>query len=175
MVVACQTLKGVINRNARTLIEDSIDGIDIIGSLPAADPGKESEHLDIVMTWAKQTGKRLHVHVDQLNTDEEKETELLARKAMEHGLYNRVSAIHSISLACHPKHYRDEVYRMCKDAGLSFICCPSAWIDHRRQERKSVTHNSITPVDELLDHDIKVALGTDNICDVYKPYTSLGF
>jgi cytosine/adenosine deaminase-related metal-dependent hydrolase len=170
LVTACQTLKGVLKPKPRQLLEDVIDSIGIIGSLPGADPGKESDHLDVVMSWAKQTGKRLHVHVDQLNSPQEKETELLARKTIEWGLESRVTAIHSISLACHKKEYRNEVYRICQDADLTFICCPSAWIDHQRTETLTPTHNSITPVEELLENNLRVALGTDNIVDVYKPY-----
>jgi cytosine/adenosine deaminase-related metal-dependent hydrolase len=89
---------------------------------------------------------------------------------MFHGWEGKVTAVHSISLAAHPKHYRQKVYSMAKDAGLSFVCCPIAWIDHRRTENMSVTHNAITPVDELVENDLVVAMGTDNINDVYKPY-----
>ena len=116
-------------------------------------------------------GKRLHVHVDQLNTPEEKETELLARKTIQHGLQGRVTAVHALSLACHPKKYRNEIYRLSKDAGLSFVSCPSAWIDHPRREDLVPSHNATTPVDELLANDLTVAIGSDNICDVYKPYS----
>tara|TARA_Y100001973_G_C5196210_1_gene334441 strand:- start:1657 stop:2643 length:987 start_codon:yes stop_codon:yes gene_type:complete len=170
LIIACQTLKGVLEKEPRNLLETVIDSIDIIGSLPGADSGKEAAHLDVVMDWAKQTGKRLHVHVDQNNRPFERETELLARKTMEHGLESRVTAIHSISLACHPKTYREEVYKMCIDADLTFICCPSAWIDHKRSEILAPIHNSITPVDELLNRGLRVAIGSDNICDLYKPY-----
>jgi len=168
--IANQTLKGVIDPEPRGLLENVIDAVDILGSLPGADPGQEGMHLDIVMGWAKQTGKRLHVHVDQLNRPDEKETELLARKTIQHGLEGKVTAIHSISLACHPKAYRDEVYRICKDADLTFIACPSAWIDHKRSEVLAPIHNSITPVDELLQWGLRVACGSDNIHDVYKPF-----
>ena len=167
---ACQTLKGVCNKVERKYIENSIEKIDIIGSLPAADKSPE-KHLDIIMNMAKSSGKRVHSHVDQLNTDEEKETELLARKTIEYGLEGLVTAVHSISLACHPKKYREYVYALCKDAGISFISCPSAWIDSRRTERLSVTHNSVTPIDEILKHELIVAVGTDNIHDIYKPYS----
>jgi len=170
VVLASQTLKGVLNKKNRALLEEVIEDFDIIGSLPGADAGKEADHLDVIMKWAKQLNKRVHVHVDQLNSPMEKETELLARKTMEHGLEGMVTAVHSISLAAHPKKYRDEVYRMCVDADLSFITCPSAWIDHKRSEVMTPTHNSITPVDELLQHGLTVAIGSDNICDVYKPY-----
>ena len=168
--IATQTLKGVLDKASRNLLEHVIDCIDIVGSLPGADPGREDKHLDIVMDWAKQSGKRLHVHVDQMNRPSQKETELLARKTIQHGLEGRVSAIHAISLACHPIAYREEVYRMCKDADLTFIACPSAWIDHKRDETLAPIHNSVTPVDELLHWGLRVALGSDNIHDVYKPY-----
>ena len=60
---------------------------------------------------------------------------------------------------------------MSKDAGLSFISCPSAWIDHPRREDLVPSHNATTPVDELLEHDLTVAIGSDNIHDIYKPYS----
>jgi hypothetical protein len=53
---------------------------------------------------------------------------------------------------------------------LQFVSCPSAWIDHPRTERLSPTHNSITPIDELLEWGFVVGIGTDNIEDIYKPY-----
>jgi len=168
--IACQTLKGVVDVQSRRLLMNRLDDFDVVGSLPKVDRGREEEHLEIVMSWAKQTGKRLHVHVDQMNSAEEKETELLARKTIQYGLEGRVTAVHSISLAAHPKKYRNEVYKMCKDADLSFITCPTAWIDHPCSENLSVTHNSITPVEELIENELLVALGTDNINDIYKPY-----
>ena len=168
--VASQTLKGVLSFKERSLIEKHLEDVHIIGSLPGADRGKESEHIDCVMGWAKEFNKRLHVHVDQLNTVKEKETELLARKTIEWGLEGRVTAVHSISLACHPKKYRQEIYKISRDAGLSFITCPSAWIDHPRREDLAPIHNSITPVDELIQNNLVVAIGSDNIYDVYKPY-----
>ena len=167
--IACQTLKGVLRPKYEMMIEFQLQNIDIIGSLPAADLDK-AKHLDKVMKWAKEYNKRLHVHVDQLNTPEEKETEMLARKTMEWGIEGNVTAVHSISLACHPEYYRNEVYKMSRDAGLSFISCPSAWIDHPRREDLAPIHNSITPVDELIQNDLIVAIGSDNIMDVYKPY-----
>ena len=124
------------------------------------------------MDLASVYNKRLHVHVDQLNTASEKETELLARKTMDHGLEGKVTAVHSISLACHPKWYRRDVYKMSRDAGLSFIACPTAWIDSRRSEELAPIHNAITPVDELVENDLIVAIGSDNIHDIYKPYST---
>ncbi|APJ04088.1 amidohydrolase family protein [Silvanigrella aquatica] len=169
-LLACQTLKGVVNKEARHWFEKSLEHVDIIGGLPGADAGNEAEHIDILLKAAKETNKRVHIHVDQLNTAKEKETELLARKVIQWGLEGKVTAVHGISIAAHPKKYREELFKLCVDAGLSFVACPTAWIDSRRTEVLSPTHNSVTPIDEMIPAGIMVALGSDNICDIYKPY-----
>jgi len=172
--IACQTLKGVLGKECKIMLIESLEQglIDIIGSLPGADKGYEEKHIEYMLLLGSAYGKRVHVHVDQLNTATEKETEILARKTMSAGMEGRVTAVHSISLACHPKWYRMEVYKMAQDAGLSFIACPTAWIDARRTEEMAPIHNAITPVDELLEHDLVVAIGSDNIHDVYKPFST---
>ena len=172
--IATQTLKGIVSPYERIFLEMALDTgvVDIIGSLPGADAGLEDNHLDIIFQLAKRYKKRIHVHVDQLNSPREKETELLARKTMQHGYEGLVTAVHSISLAAHPMKYREEVYKMAKDSGLSFIACPTAWIDSRRTEVLTPTHNAVTPVDEMIMHDIVVAIGSDNIHDIYKPYST---
>lgn len=168
---ANQVLKGVIDPRAREWFDLSADFVDIIGGLPAKDFGREEEHLDILLSTAKEKGKLVHVHVDQLNTDEETETELLANKTIEHGMQGKVSAVHSISVAAHPKKYRMELYELIKKADMHIISCPTAWIDHNRTERLAPSHNSMTPVDEMVPAGITVAFGTDNINDIYKPYS----
>lgn len=168
---ANQVLKGVIDPDAKQWFDLSSEFVDIIGGLPAKDFGREEEHLDILLSTAKEKGKLVHVHVDQFNTDEEKETELLAKKTIEHGMQGKVTAVHSISVAAHPSEYREKLYQLMVEAQLHVISCPTAWIDHNRSERLSVSHNSITPVDEMVPAGINVAFGTDNINDIYKPYS----
>lgn len=169
-LIACQTLKGVLSPDARKWFEQSVEHVDIIGGLPGTDAGHESEHLDILLKTAKEHKKRVHVHVDQLNSADENETELLAKKTIEWGMEGQVTAVHGISIAAHNKTKRHEIYKICRDAGLSFVACPTAWIDARRNETLSPTHNAITPIDEMIPNGLVVALGSDNICDLYKPF-----
>lgn len=168
---ANQVLKGVLEPKARYWFDRSLEFVDIIGGLPARDLNREKEHLDLLLQTAKDHDKLVHVHVDQFNTDEERETELLAHKTIEHAMHGKVSAVHSVSLAAHPKKYRQDTYALMKKADLRVICCPTAWIDHLRNERLAPSHNSIAPVDELIPGGITVALGTDNISDIYKPFS----
>ena len=172
--IASQTLKGVLDSECSAMLEAALeqDLIDVIGSLPGADKGQEEEHLEYLLDLARFYNKRLHVHVDQLNTVAEKETELLAIKTIEYEMEGRVTAVHGISLAAHVKDYRKYVYELCQEASLSFIACPTAWIDCRRSEELNVNHNALTPVEEMLQYNLVVAIGSDNIHDIYKPFST---
>lgn len=167
-----QTLKGVIDPQARKWFNLGAEFVDIIGGLPAKDAGHEDEHLDILMETAKKLNKPVHVHVDQFNTAGEKETEQLADKTIEHGMHGRVSAIHCISVGAHKADYRQELYKKMAEAQLNVITCPTAWIDSKRSEELAPIHNSIAPVEEMIPAGINVAIGTDNIADLLKPFTS---
>lgn len=167
--IACQTLKGVVDPKQRRLIESRMDDIDVIGGLPGVENYKK--HMDTICSWAKDSNKKLHVHVDQLNSTVEKETEMLLDYIEKYNLQNMATAVHSISLAAHEKSYRNKIYEKSKDFNLSFISCPTAWIDSSRKEEKQVFHNAITPADELLRYNIKVGIGSDNINDIYKPFS----
>lgn len=166
-----QTLKGVIDKKARYWFDMGAQFVDIIGGLPGKDRDREEEHLDIILGKGKGLNKKVHVHVDQLNTARECETELLANKVIEHKMEGKVVAIHGISISAHPKQYRTALYKLMKKAKLSLICCPSAWIDSRRTEEMTPTHNAIAPIEELVENNVVVALGTDNIFDIYKPFS----
>lgn len=167
-----QTLKGVIDPEARKWFELGAEFVDIIGGLPAKDAGHENEHLNILMETAKRLNKPVHVHVDQFNTASESETEQLANKTIEHGMQGRVSAIHCISVGSHTMDYRQNLYKKMAEAQLNVITCPTAWIDSKRSEELAPIHNSIAPVEEMIPAGINVAIGTDNIADLLKPFTS---
>ncbi|PIP32573.1 hypothetical protein COV53_04855 [Candidatus Gottesmanbacteria bacterium CG11_big_fil_rev_8_21_14_0_20_37_11] len=165
-----QVLKGVLDKKAREWFDIGAEFVDIIGGLPGKDKGREDEHLDVLLTTAKRMKKMAHVHVDQQNLVIEKETELLVKKTVEHGMQGKVVGIHGISVAVHPKEYRKKLYKSMKDARVMMICCPTAWIDSKRSEDLVPTHNAITPVDEMVPAGITIALGVDNICDIYLPH-----
>lgn len=172
-----QVVKGVIDPEARKWFEIGAEFVDFIGGLPEKDPGHEAEHLDILFEAAKKNGgKPLHVHVDQLNHPEQRDTELLVDKTIEHGYQGKVVAVHCISVGSQPKAYRDELYKKMKAADVMVISCPGAWIDNswiagHSEDINGPIHNSITPVKEMIDAGVTVAIGTDGIQDIYTPFT----
>ena len=171
-----QTLKGVIDKEARYWFDKGADKVDIIGGLPRRDlrdhgEGMDAVHMDVLLQTAKAQGKMVHVHVDQFNSKDEKETELVADKTIEHGMEGRVVAIHSISITAHDEAYRQMLYNKMLQAQMMVIACPFAWIDSPRREEQGPTRNAITPADELAKAGVPVAVGTDNIADYMLPFS----
>lgn len=143
--------------------------VDILGGLPKANVDREPEYFDVLFTTAKRLGKMVHVHVDELNLPEEHETELMASKVIEYGLQGKVAGIHGISINCRTKEERKRIYSLLQKAGVMMIACPVSWMNERRSEELAPIHNPVTPVDELLEYDIPVGIGSDNIADIWMP------
>lgn len=165
-----QVHKGVLNPTSREWFDVGAQFVDIIGGLPSGDKPNEAKHLDVLLETAKRMNKMVHVHVDQGHTiKKEKETELLAKKTIEHGMEGRVVGIHGISIATHLKPYRTELYKLMKKANLMMITCPLGMLESNPSEDLVPSRNAMLPVDELAPAGITVGLGTDNICDIYVP------
>src|SRR5580658_4550629 len=132
--IGVQPLQGVLDEESRKYFVKACELADLVGGLPSKDRPLPEKHLDIIMSIAKDLNKKLDVHVDQENNPYENETEMLARKTIEHGLEGRVSAIHAISMAAKPANEQDRIIRLLKDGGVSVICCPSAALSMKQLE-----------------------------------------
>ena len=164
-----QSSYGIFTKETREWFDIGADFVDIIGGLLKSAQGQEDKYLDILLQTAKEKKKMVHVHVDELNHPDEKETEMLARKTLEHKMEGQVAGVHAISLNAHPKEYREMVYELMKKAQLMIISCPMSWLDARRSETLAPIHNPIAPIDEMVTHNLIVGIGVDNIADIFLP------
>lgn len=165
-----QVIKGLLDPEAQQWFEVGAQFVDIIGGIPEKDSDHKEENFDILFSTAKRLGKSLHIHVDQLNDPTQRETEMLVKKTMDYEYQGKVTAIHAVSVAAQPRDYRLKLYQSMVEAGVMVVCCPSAWIDHRRNETLVPSHNSITPVDEMVEAGVVVAIGTDNVRELHLPF-----
>jgi cytosine/creatinine deaminase len=167
--IGVQPLQGVLDEESREQFEKACSMADVVGGLPSKDRPTPEKHIDVIMRIAREQNKRLDVHVDQENNPFENETEMLARKTIEYGLEGRVSAVHAISVSAKPANEQDRIVRLLKDAGVSVIVCPSAALSMKQLEMTAPLHNSIAPVQKLLDAGVQVYLGVDNVYDLFMP------
>ena len=167
--IAIQPLEGLEDAKSRDNFLQACEKADFIGGLPDRDSSPE-RHLDLLFNLAKNLDKPVDIHVGQNNIPSEKEEELVLNKIEEHKLQQKVSLVHCISLACQEESYIRQQSKRMKDLNVSVIVCPSAAISMK--QNKSVyapVHNSIAPVDILLDEGVEVKLGIDNISDLFMP------
>lgn len=166
--IAIQPLEGIATSPCYKAFATACSKADLVGGLPSRDPDPK-EHLVKLFEIASKYDLPVDVHVDQLNSPEEKETELLALVKTEVGFSNKVNAVHSISLATHSKDYQQHVARLLKETDIGVIICPSAALSMKPIPGLAPIHNSIAPLQVLVDNDVDVALGIDNIADLFMP------
>jgi len=169
--ICSQVLEGALTKEAQHWIEKAAPYVDVLGGLPSRERPRQAEHLDYIFSIAKKYNKTVDVHIDQNNDPDEKDTELLARKVIEHGLQGRVNAVHCCSLAAQRDDYMNEVIKLIKKADMSVIISPRAMLDNQQMRHKTgPMHNSIGPVPQLVAAGVNVALGVDNVYDFFCPF-----
>ncbi len=169
--IAIQPLEGVLDLETRKAFTSACSKADIVGGLPSRDKD-EKEHLRILFDIAKKYNLPVDVHVDQLNSPYEKETELLLDVKKECNFKNRTNAVHSISLSCNSDSYQEYIAKRLYDENIGVIICPSAALSMKPINSLGTytrIHNSIAPIMVLKKHNVKMALGIDNIHDLFMP------
>jgi hypothetical protein len=166
-------LEGLETKENIELFNEAATFVDFIGCLPSRDKCIR-KHFDIVFNKAKELNKPIEAHLDQLNIPNEKETELFCDYVDKFNYQGKARAIHCISLAiliCHSKEYQIKIAKRLNQLKIGVIICTSAAISMTQHyEYTSPIHNSIGPVKLFIDNNVEVALGIDNIEDIFMPF-----
>lgn len=171
LLTITQPLGGLVDPAARKLYEEITAKADIAGGLPSKDRPNDKENLDNLFAIAKNLNKKLHVHIDQENNPNERDSETLIEYTKKYGYQGKVTAIHAISVSAQDKEYRQKIYREMAEVGMSVVVCPSAALGMRQLDQfNSPVHNSIANVPEMLAASVTVGLGIDNVYDFYQPF-----
>ena len=168
--IGTQLLEGLEKQKNIDLFNEACNYVDFIGCLPSRDPFPE-KHLEIVFDKAKELDLDVEAHLDQLNIPLEKETEMFCDFVEKYNYQGRSRGIHCISLACHPLDYQYKIAERLYKLNIGVIICPSAAISMtQHNELKAPIHNSIAPVKVLLENNVKIGLGVDNVQDIFVPF-----
>jgi len=171
LLTITQPLGGLVDDKARALYEEITAKADIAGGLPSKDRPDDTKHLDYLFEIAKKLNKPIHVHIDQENNPDERDTEKLIEAVKRYGYQGRTVAVHAISTSAQPKEYRMKIYKEMAELGIAVAVCPSAALSMRQLDQHTApVHNSIANVPEMLEAGVLVGLGVDNIADFYEPF-----
>ncbi len=139
-------------------------------------------HIRKVMDLACEVGKEVQFHLDQMNIEPERGTELLLEALEGYVEQPKVPnrnpkdpvtwVIHMISPSC----YDEQRFRRLVDGllkhNVGVIVCPTAGLSMRQHAAmKTRTHNCMARVLELCVMRVPVKIGPDNMGDAFVPQT----
>ena len=145
---------------AENLVRKAMDlGADIVGGIPWIEytEADEKAHIQKMVAIAKEYNKDVSMLVDDAGDPTLKTLEMLATETLRVGWRGRVLAQHARAMCLYPKPYFQKVASLLKKAGIGIVTDPQTGPLHAR-------------VGELLEENVLVCLGQDDISDAYYPY-----
>ena len=152
---------GVVKEpGADILVHEAMSmGADVVGGIPwieHSDADAQS-HIDAMFSIATQFDAPISMLVDDVGDAKLRTLEMLAMTTKKVGWEGRVLAHHARAMALYPDSYHSDLVKLLKDNSIGIVTDPHTGPLHVR-------------VKDLLEKEVLVCLGQDDISDAYYPY-----
>jgi cytosine deaminase len=143
----------VLVREAMTM------GADVVGGIPWIEHSDidAQTHIDTMFAIATEFDAPVSMLVDDVGNSELRTLEMLAMTTKRVGWEGRVLAHHARAMALYPESYHSNLVELLKDNSIGIVTDPHTGPLHVR-------------VKDLLEQEVLVCLGQDDISDAYYPY-----
>lgn len=145
---------------AAELMEQAMQlGADVAGGIPWIEYTDSDirEHIKVVFDLAEKYDKDVSMLVDDAGDPGLRSLEIMALETIQRGRFGRSLAHHARAMALYPTPYFQKLAVLLKKAGMGVVTDPHTGPLHAR-------------VRDLLDENVLVCLGQDDISDAYYPY-----
>ncbi|WP_429097257.1 cytosine deaminase [Aeromonas media] len=158
--------------NGKALLEEALRlGADVIGAIPHFEFTREYgvESLHYVFDLAEKYQVLVDVHCDEIDDEQSRFIETLATLAYERGIGHRVTASHTTAMHSYNGAYASRLFRLLKMADISFVANPLVNIHLQGRFDTYPKRRGITRVKEMLEANINVCFGHDDVFDPWYP------
>ena len=158
--------------NGRQLLEDAVRmGADAVGAIPHFEFTREYavESLNFAVSLAEKYDKLVDVHCDEIDDEQSRGLEVLAARAYESGLKDRVTASHTTAMHSYNNAYVTKLMRLLKLSEINFVSNPLVNTHLQGRMDTYPKRRGVTRVKELLAEGINVSFGHDDIFDPWYP------
>jgi cytosine deaminase len=145
---------------AADLVRQAMElGADVVGGIPWIEysDGDIREHVKVIFDIAEEFDKPVSMLVDDAGDPGLRSLELMALETIKRGWHGRSLAHHARAMELYPGPYFQKVAALLKQARMGVVSDPHTGPLHAR-------------VRDLLEADVLVCLGMDDISDAYYPY-----
>lgn len=158
--------------NGKALLEEALQlGADVIGAIPHFEFTREYgvESLHYVFDLAEKYQVLVDVHCDEIDDEQSRFIETLATLAYERGMGHRVTASHTTAMHSYNGAYASRLFRLLKMADINFVANPLVNIHLQGRFDSYPKRRGITRVKEMLEANINVCFGHDDVFDPWYP------
>lgn len=149
------------DHETQVLLEQAIQmGADMIGGHSTA-KGEGEKHIDFILNLAQKYNIEADFHLDESGNRNHYLLPYLAKRMNELGLVGRVNAIHCCTLSSLNQDELEEALLLIETSQLKITVAPTA-----------ISTRNLAPVKRLIEKNITVGLGSDNIRDFFNPLGS---
>ena len=154
------------------LLEESIKlGADVIGAIPHYEFTREYgvQSIEKMFELAIKYNRLIDVHCDEIDDEQSRFIEVLAAKAYEYNIGEKVTASHTTAMHSYNDAYTYKLFRLLKLSNINFVANPLVNIHLQGRFDTYPKRRGITRVKELLEAGINVCFGHDDILDPWYP------
>lgn len=160
--------------NGVNLLEQAMEmGADVVGGIPHFEFTREYgvESMHIAFEIARRYGKQIDIHCDEIDDEQSRFVETVAALALKYGMGDQVTASHTTAMHSYNGAYTSRLFRLLKLSGINFVANPLVNIHLQGRFDTYPKRRGITRVKEMLENNINVCFGHD---DVFDPWYPLG-
>lgn len=158
--------------NGRELLKKAVElGADAVGAIPHYEFTREYsvESLNYAMELAQQYDRLVDVHCDEIDDEASRGLETVAARALELGLFDKVTASHTTAMHSYNNAYVLRLMRLLKMSRINFVSNPLVNTHLQGRADTYPKRRGVTRVKELLAEGINVSFGHDDIFDPWYP------
>ena len=158
--------------NGKELMTRAIEmGADCVGAIPHFEFTREYsvESLNFAMELAAKYDRLVDVHCDEIDDEASRGLETLACRALELGMYDKVTASHTTAMHSYNNAYVLRLMRLLKMSKINFVANPLVNTHLQGRVDTYPKRRGITRVKELTAEGINVSFGHDDIFDPWYP------
>ena len=160
--------------NGKQLLTEAVMmGADAVGAIPHIEYTREYsvESLNFALNLAAEHGKLVDIHCDEIDDEASRGLETAAARALELGLFDKVTASHTTAMHSYNNAYVLRLMRLLKKSRINFVSNPLVNTHLQGRIDNYPKRRGITRVKELLAEGINVSFGHD---DIYDPWYPMG-
>jgi len=156
----------------KELLKEAVEmGADAVGAIPHFEFTREYsvESVDYALKLAAEYDRLVDVHCDEIDDEASRGLETVAARALELGLFDKVTASHTTAMHSYNNAYVLKLMRLLKMSRINFVANPLVNTHLQGRADTYPKRRGVTRVKELMQAGINVSFGHDDIFDPWYP------